>query len=62
METRITVILVDKRVYIIIYDIWFIYDNIIGTVWIYKYNTTNIIISELLYCQSFLPENYLLWT
>lgn len=31
METRITIILVDKRLCIIIYDIWFIYDNIIWT-------------------------------
>lgn len=31
METRITIILVDKRLYIINYDVWFIYDNIIET-------------------------------
>lgn len=31
MVARITIILVDKRLYIIIYDVWFIYDNIIET-------------------------------
>lgn len=38
--------MVEKRLLIIINNILFIHDKIIGIMWIYKYDKTNIIISE----------------